>query len=336
MVATAPQSAPYVICAVRRSSAQWRDRHREWRDGESSAALLSTRASAAAVHPYRKSMSILYIVSTPIGNLDDVTFRAVAVLKGVRRVLAEDTRRTAILFRRHGIATPLVSAHEHNEAARAAQLLGWLDAGEDAALVSDAGTPLVSDPGARITAAVIEAGHAVVPVPGASALLAALVASGIEPEPFTFFGFAPRSGRVRSDLMERLAGLDHTAVLYESPGRLVALLRDVHAACGPSRRVAVARELTKLHETIIRGTLADVVEQYGTGPVRGEIVIVLAGREPAVPNAEDAAALAASLLARGESPSSVAKELARRLRIPRNEAYTLVLSLAGDGKREKG
>lgn len=287
------------------------------------------------MHPYRNSMSVLYIVSTPIGNLGDVTFRAVAVLKGVQRVLAEDTRRTAILFRRYGVTTTLVSAHEHNEAARAAQLLGWLDAGEDAALVSDAGTPLLSDPGARITAAVIAAGHDVVPVPGASALLAALVASGIEPEPFTFFGFPPRSGRARGDLMGELAGLGHTAVLYESPGRLGALLRDLIAACGAERRVAVSRELTKLHETVLRGTLADALQQYGSGTVRGEIVVVLAGAEPAVPGPGEAAALAASLLATGESPSSVAKELARRLRIPRNDAYTLVLSLAGDGEREK-
>lgn len=281
-------------------------------------------------------MSTLYIVSTPIGNLDDITFRAVAVLKTVQRVLAEDTRRTAILFRRYGIETPLLSAHEHNEAARGAQIVGWLDAGEDAALVSDAGTPLLSDPGARIAAAVVNAGHTVVPIPGASALLAALVASGMETEPFTFYGFPPRSGRARGELMAELAGLPHTAVLYESPGRLGALLRDLEAACGPDRRVSVARELTKLYETVMRGTLADAVHQFGSGPVRGEIVVVLAGSAPAVPDAGAAADLAASLLAAGESPKSVAKELARRLRIPRNDAYTLVLSLASEAEREKG
>jgi 16S rRNA (cytidine1402-2'-O)-methyltransferase len=305
-------------------------------EGPAEPRLLSTRASAGVVHPYRNFMSTLYIVSTPIGNLDDITFRAVAVLKTVQRVLAEDTRRTAVLFRRYGIDTPLVSAHEHNEAARAAQIVGWLDAGEDAALVSDAGTPLLSDPGARIVAAVVKAGHAVVPIPGASALLSALVASGMETEPFTFYGFPPRSGRARGELMTALAGLRHTAVLYESPGRLGALLRDLEAACGPDRRVVVARELTKLYETVMRGTLADAVQQYGSGPVRGEIVVVLAGSEPAVPDAGDAAELAASLLAAGESPKSVAKELARRLRIPRNDAYALVLSLASEADREKG
>jgi 16S rRNA (cytidine1402-2'-O)-methyltransferase len=280
-------------------------------------------------------MPDLYIVSTPIGNLEDVSHRAVAVLKAVGRVLAEDTRRTAILFRRYGISTPLVSAHAHNEAARAAQVLDWLDAGEDVALVSDAGTPLLSDPGLRIVRAVIEAGHGVVPVPGASALLAALVASGIEPEPFTFYGFAPRSGSARAVLLEQLASLEHAAVLYESPARLGALLRDLADACGADRRAAVARELTKLHETVVRGTLRELVELFGEGPARGEVVVVLAGATPVEPSGEDAAALAGSLLAAGESPRSVAKELARRLRMSRNDAYTLVLTLAGGGERRK-
>jgi 16S rRNA (cytidine1402-2'-O)-methyltransferase len=280
-------------------------------------------------------MPVLYIVSTPIGNLEDVSYRAIAVLKAVDRVLAEDTRRTAILFRRYGITTPLVSAHEHNEAARAAQVTGWLAEGADVALVSDAGTPLLSDPGARIVRAVTAAGHEVVPVPGASALLAALVVSGFEPEPFTFYGFAPRSGGERARLLETLATLGHTAVLYESPTRVAALLRDLSTACGPGRPAMMARELTKLHETVIRGTLADLVAHCEAGPVRGEVVVVLAGAEPVAASADDAAALAAELLGAGETARSAAKELARRLRIPRNEAYALVLSLAGDGERRK-
>lgn len=280
-------------------------------------------------------MSILYIVSTPIGNLEDLTVRAAAVLRDSTRVLAEDTRRTAILFRRYGITTPLVSAHEHNEAARAAQVVAWLDAGDTLALVSDAGTPLVSDPGTRLVAAVLDAGHEVVPVPGPSALLAALVASGMEPEPFTFFGFAPRAGRARSELLEQLSQLRHTAVLYESPGRLAALLRDLAAACGAERRVAVARELTKLYETVVRGPVGEVAAQFGGGPVRGEVVVVLAGAASAEVSAEDAQQLAASLLGAGESPRTVARELARRLGIPRNDAYALVLSLAGADGGEK-
>jgi 16S rRNA (cytidine1402-2'-O)-methyltransferase len=279
-------------------------------------------------------MSILYIVSTPIGNLEDLTYRAVAVLTRVSRVLAEDTRRTAVLFRRYDIHTPLVSAHEHNEAARAVQVVGWLDAGEDVALVSDAGTPLLSDPGQRLVRAAIVGGHQVVPVPGASALLPALVGAGMDVEPFTYFGFAPRSGRDRQALLERLATLEHTAVLYESPARLVALLKDLMAACGADRPVAVARELTKVHESFVRGTLVEVMEHFDQGPVRGEIVVVLAGTAPEQATSEDASRLAASLLAEGQSPRDAARELARRLRIPRNEAYSLVLAQTGDGREE--
>ncbi|CAN5735294.1 16S rRNA (cytidine(1402)-2'-O)-methyltransferase [soil metagenome] len=281
-------------------------------------------------------MSVLYIVSTPIGNLDDLTFRAVAVLKAADRVLAEDTRRTSILFRRHGVSTPLISAHEHNEAARARQLVGWLDAGETVALVSDAGTPLLSDPGARLVRAVIDGGHDVVPVPGASALLAALVASGLEPEPFTFVGFVPRSGRSRTERLAMLAGLNHTAVLYEAPSRLVALLRELVEVCGAERPVAVARELTKMYESVVRGTLAEVLAEYEDGTVRGEVVVVLGGAEPAVPDIADAAAVARTLLADGETPRSVARELAQRLHIPRNEAYSLVLALTEEDRQEEG
>ncbi|MBR9989893.1 MAG: 16S rRNA (cytidine(1402)-2'-O)-methyltransferase [Gemmatimonadetes bacterium] len=281
-------------------------------------------------------MATLYVTSTPIGNLEDITVRALAVLKAVSRIMAEDTRRTAILLRRYEIATPLISAHEHNEAARAVQLVGWLDGGEDVALVSDAGTPLLSDPGARLVRAVIDAGHDVVPVPGASALLAALVAAGLPAEPFTFYGFAPRSGRARRELLETLSTLDHTAVLYESPGRLTALLADLVTACGGDRPVAVARELTKLHESMVRGTLDDVLRYYQEGAVRGEVVVVLGGAAPLAPASEaDAASLALALLDAGATPRSAAKELAQRLHISRNEAYSLVLSLGSRGREEE-
>ena len=281
-------------------------------------------------------MSTLYVTSTPIGNLEDITIRAIAVLRDVSRILAEDTRRTSILLRRYDIETPLFSAHEHNEAARAGQLVSWLEAGEDVALVSDAGTPLLSDPGARLVRAVIEAGHAVVPVPGPSALLAALVAAGLPAEPFTFYGFAPRSGGARRELLERLSTMAHTAVLYESPARLRALLEDLLTACGADRPVAVARELTKLHESLVRGTLADVLRYYEEGVVRGEVVVVLGGAPAPAPASEaEAAGLAAALLAAGATPRSAAKELAQRLHISRNEAYSLVLSLGGDGREKE-
>jgi 16S rRNA (cytidine1402-2'-O)-methyltransferase len=278
-------------------------------------------------------MSRLYIVSTPIGHLGDTTQRALEVLGAVSRVLAEDTRRTGILLRHYGIETPLLSLHAHNEAARAERILGLLAAGEDLALVSDAGTPLLSDPGARIVQRVLEAGHQVVPVPGASALLAALVASGLEPEPFTFYGFTPRSGRARETRLAEVAGLAHVAILYESPQRLGRLLADLDEACGAQRRVVVARELTKVHEEFFRGTLAEARAYYGDMPTRGEVVVLVAGAAP--PAGPDEAVIlqtAAGLLQEGRRPSAVARELARRFDLPRNRAYELAQTAARAGR----
>ena len=222
-------------------------------------------------------MARLFVVSTPIGNLGDMTYRGVAVLRAVTRVLTEDTRRTGILCKRYGIETPRYSAHAHNEQARTAQLVGWLARGEDVALVSDAGTPLLSDPGARLVRAVLEAGHEVVPVPGASALLAALVASGMEPEPFTFYGFLPRSGAERKRRLNEAARSGATSVFYEAPGRVHRFLTDLAALCHPGRSIAIARELTKLHETVYRGTLSEAVAYYADTAIRGEVVLVLSG-----------------------------------------------------------
>lgn len=275
-------------------------------------------------------MSLLYIVSTPIGNLSDITYRAVEVLGAVDRVLAEDTRRTLTLLRHYRIDTPLVSAHEHNEAARAEQVLGWLAAGESLALVTDAGTPLVSDPGARIVQRAVAAGHTVVPVPGASAVLAALVGSGLDAETFTFFGFTPRSGKQRSERLAAIAALSHTSVVYESPGRIAALLADLERLCGPDRPVAVARELTKLHETFFRGTLAEAAAHFAGSSVRGEIVVVVGGRpagEGAADTEEAARARTRALLDDGLRPSAAARQVAAEFGIPRNRAYEMALTL---------
>lgn len=284
-------------------------------------------------------MSRLYVVSTPIGNLADITYRAVAVLGEVDRILAEDTRRTRILLRHYGVSTPLYSAHAHNEAARAALLVEWLDAGEDVALVSDAGTPLLSDPGARIVQKVIEAGHTVVPVPGPSALLAALVGSGLEPEPFTFFGFTPRSGRARGERLDEVAGSRYTVVLYEAPGRLARLLSDLAERCGGERKVVVARELTKVHETFFRGTLTEAFAYYEREQVRGEVVVVVAGASDTGSMSSEAdaeaRAVARALLDAGERPSAVARELSRRAGIPRNRAYEIVHSLREGGEGDR-
>jgi 16S rRNA (cytidine1402-2'-O)-methyltransferase len=277
-------------------------------------------------------MGQLYIVSTPIGNLADISYRAVETLRAVNRVLAEDTRRTAILFRRYGIQTPLYSAHAHNEQARANKILDWLGAGEQVALVSDAGTPLLSDPGARIVTAVLAAGHQVVPIPGASSILTALVASGLDPEPFTFFGFIPRSGGERRERLAEIARLTHTSILFEAPGRLARLLQDLVDVCGDERRVVVARELTKVHETFVRGTLAELTAYYREEIVRGEVVVVIAGTEAAGGGAREAETRAAELareqLAQGESPRDIAKRIAHEVGLPRNRAYEITQAAA--------
>jgi len=280
-------------------------------------------------------MGILYIVSTPIGNLGDMTYRAVETLRAVSRILAEDTRRTRVLLRHYGIATPVVSAHEHNEAARAAELVGWLEGGEDVAVVTDAGTPLVSDPGARLVRAVITAGHRVVPVPGASAVLAGLVGSGLEAEPFTFYGFTPRGGRARAARLREVAELRHTAVLYEAPGRLVRLLADLEAVCGGEREAVVARELTKMHESFVRGTLEQLRAYYEGEGVRGEVVVMVAGRgSVTAADAEaEARVLVAAGLAKGGRPSAVAREVAQRTGLARQRVYEMALSL---GEQDAG
>jgi 16S rRNA (cytidine1402-2'-O)-methyltransferase len=273
----------------------------------------------------------LYLVATPIGNLEDISRRAARVLGEVTRVLAEDTRRTAVLLNHLGAHPPMVSLHEHNEAERTGEALGWLDAGEDLALVSDAGTPLVSDPGARLVRAAADAGHPVVPLPGASAVLAALVASGLSSERFAFLGFPPRKGIQRTQLLERVAASEETVILFESPERLGALLADLAEACGEERGVAVARELTKVHEEVVRGTLAKALRYYEETPPRGEVTLVVEGASVSLaPDAADRAAartLAQALVDEGLRPSHAAREVARRLGLPRNLAYEIVQTL---------
>ena len=279
-------------------------------------------------------MATLYLVSTPIGNLDDVSRRAAETLKSVHRILAEDTRRSRVLADHVGAEAPLVSVHAHNEAERIERITGWLDAGEDLALVTDAGTPLVSDPGGRVVSAVVEKGHRVVPIPGPSAVLAALVASGLPADRFAFLGFPARKGRQRDADLERVATSEETVVLFESPHRLVRLLDELEERCGADRRAAVARELTKLHEEFVRGTLPEVAAYYREAPPRGEVTVVVApagedGAADPVDVEAEAARLGRELLEDGMRPSTVAKEVARRLDLGRNEAYRIVHDLEG-------
>jgi 16S rRNA (cytidine1402-2'-O)-methyltransferase len=264
----------------------------------------------------------LFVVSTPIGNMGDFSFRAIEVLKSSKVVLAEDTRHSKPLLDRYEITTPLSSYHEHNEAKTTPKIVARLQDGEDVALISDAGTPLLSDPGQRLVDAAIAAGIAVIPIPGASALLAALVASGLSAERFTFYGFLPRKGKERNAAIDEIVSSQHTAVLYEAPSRVADSLRDLWERAGADRRAAVARELTKQFEDIQRGTLGSLTAYYNETPPRGEVVIVITGAPPTV--LDEAALLneARAMIARGTSVRDVASEL-EALGAPRNLAYRI-------------
>lgn len=234
----------------------------------------------------------LILVATPIGNLDDLSPRAAKALAAADLVACEDTRRTGKLLAHLGIRKPLVSLHEHNERRRIPELLRRLGEGATIAVASDAGTPLLSDPGFPLVRAAIAAGHRIEPIPGPSGLLAALVVSGLPPLPFTFAGFPPpRSGK-RRGFYRRFGALGHTVVVYESPHRLVASLDDAVAELGPERPAAVARELTKLHEEVVRGPLAELAAWARGRKLLGEFVVVLGAvdeeetREEKLPDSE--------------------------------------------------
>jgi 16S rRNA (cytidine1402-2'-O)-methyltransferase len=265
----------------------------------------------------------LFIVSTPIGNLDDVSARALETLRSVRAILAEDTRHSRTLLRRWDVRTPLVSYHEHNEARSAGPLVARLVAGDSLALISDAGTPLLSDPGARLVRKAVAAGVRVSPIPGPSALLAALVGAGLDTDTFTFFGFLPRRGAERARAIGQIAGLSHTAVVYEAPGRVAATLADLAEAGAGGRAAVVARELTKHFEEFRRGTVAELASRCAADEPRGEVVLIIAGAPPAEPDEAALRSRARSLRAEGLSARAVARVLADEAHAPRNLAYRL-------------
>ena len=269
----------------------------------------------------------LYVVSTPIGNMGDFSFRAVEVLKQVAVILAEDTRHSRTLLARHDIATPTQAYHEHNEARATAAAIARLEAGDDVALISDAGTPLLSDPGARLVRAAIDAGIAVVPVPGASALLAALVASGLDASRFTFFGFLPRKGGDRAAALDALVKLPHTAILYEAPARLAETLAELGASGAQDRRAVVAREMTKHFEEVRRGTVGELAAYYKDVPARGEVVIVLAGAARVRPSEAAMRDRARELRAEGHSVRDAVARLVEEFGVGRNEVYRMVAEI---------
>jgi 16S rRNA (cytidine1402-2'-O)-methyltransferase len=245
-------------------------------------------------------------------------------------VAAEDTRRTRGLLTHLGVAPTLLSFHAHSDPHRLEGLLDLLQAGRDVALVSDAGTPTVSDPGTDLVALARAAEIPIVPIPGASAVATALSAAGLPADRYLFLGFPPRKGKARSRLLSRAATEEWTVVFFEAPPRLVALLEDLIAHAGPGRTSVVARELTKMHEEIRSGTLAELADYYTGTPPRGELTVVLqgTGEPPAEPDrTEDAMEQATSLLAEGLTRREVARRLTESLGLPRNEAYRLVMEL---------
>jgi len=255
--------------------------------------------------------------------MGDFSFRAVETLRAAALILAEDTRHSRPLLERHGITTPVESYHEHNEARMTPRMIARLRGGDDIALISDAGTPMVSDPGARLVKEAIAEGVDIVPIPGASALLAALVGAGADPSRFTFFGFLARKGRERRETLADLAALRHTAVLYEAPGRVADTLAELGALGAGGRAAVVARELTKQFEEFRRGTVDELAAYYRESPPRGEVVIVIEGGVIESPNEDVIRETVRELRAGGASPREITARLMDDLGVPRNQAYRL-------------
>src|SRR5579864_3811526 len=276
----------------------------------------------------------LHIVATPIGNLGDVTLRALAALAGADLIACEDTRVTRKLLDRYGIRTPLTPYHDHNAAETRPKLLRRLDEGAALVLVSDAGTPLVSDPGYKLVRAVQDAGHSVTALPGASAVLAALAVAGLPTDQFLFAGFLPPKAGARRARIAELARIPATLVLFETGPRIAATLADLAAGLGRQRDAALCRELTKLHEEVRRGDLATLAAHYATEEPRGEIVLVVGPPAAAEqPSAEDADALLRDALARTSLKAAVA-EVAATTGLPRRQIYQRALALETNTSRD--
>ena len=270
-----------------------------------------------------ETLGTLFVVSTPIGNMGDFSFRGVDVLRSVKMILAEDTRRARQLLTHYDISVPLTSYHERNEAQVVPRAMRKLREGASVALVSDAGTPLLSDPGERLVRAAVEEGITVNAVPGASALLASLVVSALPADHFTYYGFLPRKGVERQLLVQEVARSPYTVVLYEAANRLVATLKDLVESCGELRPAVVSRELTKLFEETRRGTLAELIEYYEEVPPRGEVVLLVSGVKAEPAGEEEWRGIARTLIARGLSTKDIVSIMVKEHGAPRNLAYRL-------------
>jgi 16S rRNA (cytidine1402-2'-O)-methyltransferase len=270
---------------------------------------------------------ILYVVATPIGNLEDISLRALRILKDVDLIAAEDTRHTRILLDHYEIRTPLVSYHEHNERAQAPRLAERLVHGENIALVSDAGTPAISDPGYRLVVEALRTGIRVTPIPGASALASALSASGLPTDRFVFEGFLPSKKGEREGRLEALRGERRTVVFYEAPHRLKDALTAMQRILG-DREIVVGRELSKVHEEFLRGTIDAVIARLAEREVKGEITIVVRGAPDAEQISQEAlAAEIRRLIAQGSGLKQISEQLGERYRMAKREVYQLALRL---------
>lgn len=280
-------------------------------------------------------MGTLYLIATPIGNLEDITLRALRLLREARLIAAEDTRHSRRLLNHYAIATPTISYHEHNKLARQGTILAALTDG-DVALVSDAGTPAINDPGYDLVVAAIAAGFAVSSVPGPSAPIAALIASGLPTTQWTYLGFLPSRRNDRRTFLQTYAALPTTLICFETPHRLLAALDDIDALLG-NRQMCAARELTKLHEEFVRGTVAEVRAHFAAQAPRGEFVLVIAGQPEVTTLPEPQANWQAvaqdqlrALQAQGRSGAAAAKQVAKELGVARSDVYALWIGLADE------
>ncbi|PZD72226.1 Ribosomal RNA small subunit methyltransferase I [Acaryochloris thomasi RCC1774] len=275
------------------------------------------------------SLGELYVVGTPIGNLEDISFRAIRILKMVDAIASEDTRHTGKLLHHFEIKTPQISYHQHNHKQRAPELLARLQQGQSLALVSDAGLPGISDPGYELVQTCVAANINVVPIPGPSAALTALTASGLPSDRFCFEGFLAAKGAERRDHLAQFEAEPRTIILYESPHRLRQTLQDLCTTLGADRQIVIARELTKLHETFWRGTVEDAISKYETQNPRGEYTLIIAGKPivETVHTDDELRQKLQTLIDQGISPSQASRQLASILGVSRRYLYRLSLDL---------
>ena len=274
----------------------------------------------------------LYVVATPIGHRDDITLRAIRILADVDMVAAEDTRHTGRLFAHYKISTRLIAYHEHNEARQTPRLIDRLKAGNDIALVSDAGTPGISDPGYRLVTAALADSIPVIPIPGASALVTALSVSGLPTDSFIFIGFLPHKMARRTELLKRLADEDRTLIFYESPKRVLVFIKELESVLG-DRSAVLGREMTKLYEEFLRGTLSEIADQLDErDTIKGECTLLVAGNKSKSPVSEEAVRAAlVNALTIGDRPlSAIVKEVANQLDVPRNQVYKEALKIQSE------